>query len=103
MAGIGEEYIYRGVAYQAVLSLTGTAYSASLICGVAFGAAHLYYGLRSGLCIFVFGVMLQLAVLWTGALYLAIFVHTAYDLLVGIIAVHYIKKLAPQFPEVSTS
>lgn len=91
-AGLGEEYVYRGVAYQAVLSLTGAPYSASLICAIAFGAAHLHRGLRNGAWTSLFGLMFQLLVLWTGSLYLSIFLHTTYDLFVGVIAMQKFKE-----------
>ena len=48
-AGVVEEYVYRGVVYAAILSLTGKSYSAALISAAAFGAAHLHAGVRNGI------------------------------------------------------
>jgi membrane protease YdiL (CAAX protease family) len=98
MAGVGEEYVYRGVVYAAVVSLTGKAYSATFICAVVFGAAHLSFGLRSAAWIVLVGLFLQLLVFWTGTLYLSIALHTIYDLMVGIIAMRMLmKEHPPQF------
>jgi len=96
VAGIGEEYIYRGVTYAAVLSLTGRIFSSAIICALAFGAAHLALGIRNGISTFAMGLVFQFLVLWTGTLYLAMFVHTAYDLLVGMVAVYELKRRLPQ-------
>jgi membrane protease YdiL (CAAX protease family) len=96
VAGIGEEYVYRGVAYSAISSLAGGS-SSALICSVAFGAAHLHSGLRAGLWTLISGLVLQLLVFWTGALYLSMFVHTAYDLFIGIAGMQLMRnQLATQ-------
>ncbi len=98
MAGAAEEYVYRGVVYAAVVSLTGKAFSATLICAVAFGAAHLSFGLRSSVWTALSGVLLQTLVLWTGALYLSIALHVTYDLMVGIVAMRILMRgHLPQF------
>jgi membrane protease YdiL (CAAX protease family) len=91
-AGIVEEYVYRGVVYAAILSLTSKPYSAALISAAAFGAAHLHAGVRNGIWTSLVGLMLQVLVFWTGALYLSMAVHAIYDLLVGMLAVLLLAK-----------
>ncbi len=103
IAGIGEEYVYRGVTYAAVLSLTGRVLSAAVICAVAFGAAHLYFGIRNAISTCVMGLLFQFLVSWTGALYLAMFVHATYDFLVGMLAVYELKRRSSQVGQTLTS
>lgn len=91
-AGIVEEYVYRGVVYAAVFSLTGKSYSAALISAAAFGGAHLYAGLRNGVWTSLVGLMLQVLVFWTGTLYLSMAVHAIYDLIVGLVGLRMLEK-----------
>ena len=97
-AGIVEEYVYRGVVYAAIFSLTAKSYSAALICGAAFGAAHLGRGLRSGVWTMLVGLILQGFVFWTGSLYLSMAIHAVYDLILGTTAVRMLTNTVVALP-----
>jgi membrane protease YdiL (CAAX protease family) len=83
LAGFGEECAYRGVAFTLLREMTLAAPASVFICVVAFGIGHMTQGWRSALAVALMGLLFHLMVFATGTLYLAIGVHTLYDLLLG--------------------
>jgi membrane protease YdiL (CAAX protease family) len=86
LAGITEEYAYRGVAYAAVYEMTGSLTVALAICVLAFTVAHVMYGWREVIGVALFALLCHLAVLYTHTLSLVVAVHIAYDLVLGVLA-----------------
>ena len=85
LAGIAEEAAYRGVGWQ-VLSWTlgDRSIVAMWILSVAFALAHRVQGWAAMVGIGVMAVLMHLLVWRTETLLVAIAVHVAYDLLVGL-------------------
>jgi membrane protease YdiL (CAAX protease family) len=83
LAGFGEECAYRGVAFTLLREMKLSAPASVFICVVAFGIGHMTQGRRSALAVALMGLLFHLMVFTTGTLYLAIGVHTLYDLLLG--------------------
>lgn len=86
LAGVAEEYAYRGLLYQLMLRESGSWAIAMLVSAAAFGGAHLGQGRRAALMVMGMGLVFQLSVFLTGTLYVAMGVHFLYDLLIGIFA-----------------
>jgi membrane protease YdiL (CAAX protease family) len=86
LAGITEEYAYRGVAYSAIYEMTGSPTVALAICVLAFTVAHVMYGWREVIWVVLFALLCHLAVLYTHTLSLVVAVHIAYDLVLGVLA-----------------
>jgi membrane protease YdiL (CAAX protease family) len=78
IAGIVEEYAYRGV-LTAILAVPFGTIAASVASAVLFGLAHSTQGWRGFAFSAAFGLALQGLVFVSGGLALAIFVHVAYD------------------------
>jgi membrane protease YdiL (CAAX protease family) len=86
LAGITEEYAYRGIAYAAIYEMTGSLTVALAICVLAFTVGHAIYGWRDVIGIALFALLCHLAVLYTHTLSLVVAVHIAYDLVLGVLA-----------------
>jgi len=86
LAGVTEEYAYRGVAIAAIYEMTGSLTVALAICVFAFTVAHVMYGWREVIGIALFALLCHLAVLYTHTLSLVVAVHVAYDLVLGVLA-----------------
>jgi membrane protease YdiL (CAAX protease family) len=86
LAGIGEEIAFRGVAFAALRDISGSTIFAVAMCVLAFAFAHTVQGWRGVLGTGVIALVMHLIVYETGGLYLAMAVHVAYDLIVGVIA-----------------
>jgi len=84
MAAFGEEVIYRGVLFMLFAALTGSWWIAAVLASIAFGLAHLAYGWRHALVIVFYGLRDHLVVGLTGSLYVAMAVHFAHDMIVGV-------------------
>lgn len=84
-AGVAEEASYRGVAWTLLTWMTGNAVVAGLICAVAFGVAHATQGWKSAVVIFGIALMMHAFVWYTHTLVLAMIVHAAYDIAVGVL------------------
>jgi membrane protease YdiL (CAAX protease family) len=82
-AAFGEETTYRGVLYALFLHLSGAWWIAALLSALVFGAAHAFQSRRSMVIIFVFSLIFQALMLWTGALYVSMIVHFVYDVVAG--------------------
>jgi len=86
LAGISEEFAFRGTAFVALRDLSGSMALAVTVCVIAFALAHILQGWRGVLGTGVIALAMHLIVYMTHGLYLAIAVHVCYDLIVGIIA-----------------
>jgi len=92
LAGLSEETAFRGMAYIALQTMTGSAAIALTACVLAFGIAHMLQGWRGVLGATVIGLVMHAIVYTTHGLYLAIAIHAAYDLVVGTIGMKHFQR-----------
>jgi len=78
-AAFAEEFVYRGVLTSLVAETTGL-YPAALISACVFGLAYLAQGWRGAVLSLVCALALQVVVVVSEGLFLAMVVHLAYDL-----------------------
>jgi membrane protease YdiL (CAAX protease family) len=83
VAGVAEEVAYRGVTMTILWYALGNPWAAALVCAVAFALAHATQGWKSGVIIFVIGLLMHGLVAITGTLVPAMIVHVAYNLIAG--------------------
>ncbi len=83
-AGCCEEITYRGVMYVLLLRLAGDPMMAALAAAMLFAGAHAVQGWKGILAVGLIGLSLQGLVLLAGSLYVAMAVHTLYDLVTGL-------------------
>lgn len=95
LAGITEEWAYRGVACALLIRMTGAVALSVLVCSVAFGVAHMFHGWRAAVGAAVLAVVLQLTAFQTQSLYLVIAIHASYDLIVGTVAMRFLAREMP--------
>lgn len=95
-AGISEECAYRGLAYQLLRGMGLDVALALLVCVATFAIGHMTQGWRGVLGTFVLALFFHALVYLTGSLYLAIVVHAAYNVIVGVIAVRVLGQMAKQ-------
>ncbi len=81
-AGICEEIVYRGLLLTALTTLVGL-WPAVLLSSVAFAAGHAYQGLAGALRVGLVGLVLALAVVFTGSLPVAMLMHVVLDMVQG--------------------
>ena len=93
-AGIGEELSYRGVLTTLVERLSGSLPLAILVAAVAFGVAHAVQGRRGAIATFVFALGFHGLAVLTGALYVGMAVHFAYDVIAGLTYGRYARERA---------
>lgn len=86
LAGVAEECAYRGLAFRILTANHGSVALALLLCVASFGVAHMAQGWRGVLGTSVIAIAMHAVVFLTQSLYLAIVIHAAYDLMVGVIA-----------------
>ena len=97
LAGITEECAYRGLAFRFLTANHGSVILALLLCVVSFGVAHMTQGWRGVLGTSAIAVVMHAVVFLTQSLYLAIVLHAAYDLMVGVIAMPILSQdVSPQ-------
>lgn len=94
LAGITEECAYRGLAFRFLTTNHGSVALALLLCIASFGVAHMAQGWRGVLATSVIAVAMHAIVFLTQSLYLAIVIHAAYDLMVGVIAMPILSQAA---------
>lgn len=83
IAAVGEEYLFRGFAYQILAEPLG-AWPAVLITSASFGMSHGYQraiGVMRASCL---GLLLSLPVLWTGSLFPSVVAHFWINAAIGI-------------------
>lgn len=90
VAGIGEEFVYRGVLTEVLRRQTGDVTLAIALSALAFGAAHIVQGWKLALFVVFVALGLQYVVVAAGSLYVAMAVHVLYDVCAG---VYYSRKL----------
>lgn len=86
LAGISEECAYRGLAFRFLTANRGSVALALLVCVASFGVAHMTQGWRGVLGTSVIAITMHAVVFLTQSLYMAIVLHAAYDLMIGVIA-----------------
>lgn len=84
VAGITEEYVYRGFCLAYLTGSTGSLTLAAVLVTVGFGLAHAYQGGAATFKAAILGAVLLIPVLVTGALLPAIIAHAAIDILSGL-------------------
>ena len=84
LAGISEEITWRGVQTALLTNLTGRLWIAAIICAISFGVAHMIQGWKSSAIIVFFALGFHALVWLSGSLYVAMAVHTAYDIMAGL-------------------
>jgi membrane protease YdiL (CAAX protease family) len=94
LAGLTEECAYRGLAFRFLTTNHGSVALALLLCVGSFGVAHMAQGWRGVLGTSVIAVAMHAIVFLTQSLYLAIVIHAAYDLMVGVIAMPILSQAA---------
>ena len=87
-AGVTEELTWRGVQVSLLTALVGSAWLAAFISAVTFGIGHVVPGPKWALKVVGFALLLQLLVWTEGALYLAMAVHAAVNLISGLYTSH---------------
>jgi membrane protease YdiL (CAAX protease family) len=95
LAGLVEETVYRGVAYQLLLQGTRSSALAILLCVIAFGVAHMTQGPKAALGVGLIGALLHALVILSGSLYVAMVVHALYDLILGIMVMRLFQSSVP--------
>lgn len=90
VAGVCEEYVFRGFALWALSSWTGSPWAAAVLTSISFGLAHGYQRLagivRSG----TLGFLLAVPTIWTGSLFPAIVGHFWINAAIGLGAWRYL-------------
>ena len=92
-AGIVEEIVYRGILFSILMILVHSWWPATLTCAACFGLTH-FEGWRNIANAFLMAILLQAVVYFTGYLYVAMFIHAAYDVIVGLFCVRFWKQAA---------
>ena len=91
-AGIGEEISYRGVLVVLLWRATGSFLAAAAIASVVFALAHVAQGWAVVGIVVVYALGFHALVWLSGSLYLAMLVHFAHDLWVGLWVSHLTAK-----------
>jgi membrane protease YdiL (CAAX protease family) len=95
LAGVTEEYAYRGVAFSVLSQITGSAAISFTLCVLAFSIAHMMHGWRATMGIAFLAILFHLIVFLTQSLYLVIVFHAAYDLVIGILGMRALAAVKP--------
>lgn len=98
LAGVTEECAYRGLTFRILTANHGSVPLALFLCIVCFGVAHMTQGWRGFVATSLIAAVMHALVFLTGSLYLAIVIHAAYDLIVGIIAMPILHLDLQQVP-----
>jgi membrane protease YdiL (CAAX protease family) len=86
LAGVSEEYAYRGVAFIMLSQIAGLPFFSVIVCVLAFGIAHMMQGWRGARVAMLMAIMFHAIVFRTQSLALVMAFHVAYDLTIGILA-----------------
>jgi membrane protease YdiL (CAAX protease family) len=92
LAGLSEECAFRGMGYLALREIIGSASISVAICVVAFAVAHMMQGWRGVLGTGLIAIVMHGLVFMTQGLYLAIALHAAYDVVIGVIALRHFMR-----------
>jgi membrane protease YdiL (CAAX protease family) len=99
LAGVTEEYAYRGLAYTVLSQITGAPGISLVVCVLTFGVAHMMQGWRGATWAAALAILFHLVVLLTQSLYLVIVFHAAYDLVIGILGMGALAPVGPAEPQ----
>jgi membrane protease YdiL (CAAX protease family) len=94
LAGLSEEITWRGVQTMLLAFALGSVPAAAVVCALLFGVAHAVQGPRLMAIVCGFALGFQALVALSGALYLAMAVHIAYDVTAGLTYGRLGRKLA---------
>lgn len=94
-AGTVEEITYRGVLFALLLAMTRNWWMAAAICVVFFALGHANQGGLRMSFVGAIAVGCHVLVWMTGALYLAMAVHFAYDFIAGIVYLRWAQQMKP--------
>ena len=94
VAGVVEEFIYRGVMTELAQRLIGVAIVTIVAMSIAFAAAHAMQGLRSMAAIFIIALACHALVWIAQSLIPAMAVHFAYDLTAGMLIPRWFESAA---------
>jgi len=83
-AGVGEELTWRGVQPELIAQMTGALWPAVTICALTFGIGHIRQGWGWVAIVTVFSLACHGLTLATGSLYVAMAVHVAVNITVGL-------------------
>ena len=83
IAAVGEEYLFRGFAWQVLSDPLGP-WPAALLTSVSFGLSHGYQRALGVVRASVLGLLLTLPVMWTGSLFPAIVAHFWINAAIGV-------------------
>lgn len=84
VAGVGEEYLFRGFLLHGLVDWTGSVWLAVVVVSVAFGVGHGYQRAIGVVRAGTLGALLALPVVFTGSLYPAIVAHFWINLAIGL-------------------
>lgn len=88
MAGLVEEYVFRGFCMWVLISATNSKFLSFLLVTLAFGIGHGYQDFLGMVRATLLGAILAVPVLATGALLPSVAAHTAVDALAGLPVYH---------------
>lgn len=94
-AGTVEEIAYRGVMFALLLAMTRNWWTAVTICVAFFALGHANQGLLRMSFVGAIAVGCHVLVWMTGALYLSMAVHFAYDFIAGIVYLRWAQQRKP--------
>jgi len=94
VAGIAEEFVYRGVMTELAQRLIGIVIVTMIVISISFAAAHAMQGLRSMAAIFVIAMACHALVWLAQSLIPAMVVHFAYDLTAGMLIPRWFESAA---------
>jgi membrane protease YdiL (CAAX protease family) len=92
LAGIAEEYAYRGFCLLHLRALTGSWAVAFALTTVGFGLGHLYQGPGGALRTGIVGGILALPVVYTGSLLPSVLAHAGVDLASGFLSYPLLRR-----------
>jgi CAAX protease family protein len=103
IAGVVEEFAYRGVLFVLVQRVVGGWWPAVAVCVAAFSLAHFTQGWRGMASIAAIAFAAHGIVRVTGDLYTAMTVHAVYDFFAGVLILRFARRdgvlpLAPAAP-----
>jgi membrane protease YdiL (CAAX protease family) len=94
-AGTVEEITYRGVMFALLLAMARNWWTAVAICVFFFALGHANQGLLRMSFVGAIAVGCHVLVWMTGALYMAMAVHFAYDFIAGIVYLRWTQQMKP--------
>jgi membrane protease YdiL (CAAX protease family) len=94
VAGIAEEYVYRGVMTEIADRLIGIEIVTIIAISISFAAGHAMQGLRSSIGVFGIALWFHALVLLSQSLIPAMVVHFAYDLTAGMLIPRWFEAFA---------